>query len=71
MNDWHEVSHDLLILVSVFDMPDIFKQVSDYLEVFRDDVAWAHLLHAEHENWEECVLHLRVTRMLKSLLTDS
>ena len=39
MNDWHEVSHDFLILVSVFDMPDIFKQVSDYLEVFWDDVA--------------------------------
>ena len=71
MDDWHEVSHDFFILIRVFDMPDILKQVSDYLKVFWDNVAWAHLLHAEHEDWEESVLHLRVTRMLESLLPDS
>lgn len=51
-------------------MHDFLQKRADDLEVLGHDESRPNLLHAEHEDGEECVLHLCVIRVLESMLTD-
>lgn len=68
MHDRHKVAHHFLLFVLLIIL-HILEQSSDDLEVLGDDVAGSNLLHAEHEDGKEGVLHFVVVRVLQSLLS--
>ena len=70
LHNRHEVAHHLFLLILLICLHHFFEKRADYVEILRHNVARADLLHAEHEDREECVFHLRVIRVFQRLLAN-